>query len=108
MVRTVEELAADVRRVVGDDNNSDEVIELLENITDTVNAGNANEYNKEKFDALDREWRERYTRRFMGEVDRQKATEDDQRVSEANEDETDEVKEDIRVEDLFEDKKERE
>ena len=104
MVRTVEELAADVRRVVGDDNNSDEVIELLENITDTVNANSANEYNKEKFDALDREWRERYTRRFMGEVDRQKAAEDDQRVTEADEDETDDVKEDIKIDDLFEEK----
>jgi len=104
VVRTVEELAADVRRVVGDDNNSDEVIELLENITDTVNANSANEYNKEKFDALDREWRERYTRRFMGEVDRQKAAEDDQRVTEADEDETDDVKEDIKIDDLFEEK----
>ena len=99
MVRTVEELAADVRKVVGDDDQRDEVIELLENIADTVNAGNANEYNKERFDALDREWRERYTRRFMGEVDGQKAAEDDQRVTEADEDE---VKEDIKVEDLFE------
>lgn len=104
MVRTVEELAADVRKVVGDDNNSDEVIELLENITDTVNAGNSTEYTKEKFDALDREWRERYTRRFMGEVDRQKAAEGEQRVTEADEDETEEVKEDIKIDDLFEEK----
>jgi len=107
MVRTVEELAADVRKVVGDDNNSDEVIELLENITDTVNAGNANEYNKEKFDALDKEWRERYTRRFMGEVDRQKAAEDEQRVTETDDDETDDVKEDIKIDDLFGEKEDK-
>ena len=107
MVRTVEELAADVRKVVGDDNNSDEVIELLENITDTVNASNANEYNKEKFDALDREWRERYTRRFMGEVDKQRENEDEKRVTDMDEDETDEVKEDIKIDDLFGDKEDK-
>lgn len=107
MVRTVEELAADVRKVVGDDNNSDEVIELLENITDTVNANSANEYNKEKFDALDREWRERYTRRFMGEVDRQRESEDEKRVTEAAEDETEEVKEDIKIDDLFGEKEDK-
>lgn len=107
MVRTVEELAADVRRVVGDDDQRDEVIELLENIADTVNAGNANEYNKERFDALDREWRERYTRRFMGEVDRQREAEDEKRVTEADEDETEEVKEDIKIDDLFEEKEDK-
>lgn len=107
MVRTVEELAADVRRVVGDDNNSDEVIELLENITDTVNANSANEYNKEKFDALDREWRERYTRRFMGEVDRQRESEDEKRVTDMDDDETEEVKEDIKIDDLFEEKEDK-
>lgn len=107
MVRTVEELAADVRKVVGDDNNSDEVIELLENITDTVNAGNANEYNKERFDALDKEWRERYTRRFMGEVDRQREAEDEKRVTDMDEDETEEVKEDIKIDDLFGEKEDK-
>lgn len=107
MVRTVEELAADVRKVVGDDNNSDEVIELLENITDTVNAGNSTEYTKEKFDALDREWRERYTRRFMGEVDRQRESEDEKRVTETDDDETDEVKEDIKIDDLFGEKEDK-
>ena len=107
MVRTVEELAADVRKVVGDDDQRDEVIELLENIADTVNAGNANEYNKERFDALDREWRERYTRRFMGEVDRQRESEDEKRVTEADEDEADEVKEDIKIDDLFGEKEDK-
>lgn len=107
MVRTVEELAADVRKVVGDDDQRDEVIELLENIADTVNAGNANEYNKERFDALDREWRERYTRRFMGEVDRQREAEDEKRVTETDDNETEEVKEDIKIDDLFGEKEDK-
>lgn len=107
MVRTVEELAADVRKVVGDDDQRDEVIELLENIADTVNAGNSTEYTKEKFDALDKEWRERYTRRFMGEVDRQRETEDEKRVTDMDEDETEEVKEDIKIDDLFEEKEDK-
>ena len=96
-----------MRKVVGDDDQRDEVIELLENIADTVNAGNANEYNKERFDALDREWRERYTRRFMGEVDRQRESEDEKRVTEADEDEADEVKEDIKIDDLFGEKEDK-
>lgn len=107
MVRTVEELAADVRRVVGDDDQRDEVIELLENLADTVNAGNSTEYTKEKFDALDREWRERYTRRFMGEVDRPREAEDEKRVTDMDEDETEEVKEDIKIDDLFGEKEDK-
>lgn len=97
MKKTAEELASMVKAIVGEDNNSDEVIELMEDITDSVNTDDT--YTKEKFDELDRTWRERYTKRFMGDV---KETEE----TTTEEDKTEE-KEDISIEDLFEEKKER-
>lgn len=97
MRKTAEELASMVKAIVGEDNNSDEVIELMEDITDSVNTDDS--YTKEKFDELDRTWRERYTKRFMGDV---KETEET-----ATEEDKSEEKEDISIEDLFEEKKER-
>lgn len=83
-----------IKNIVGEDNNSDEVIELMEDVTDSV--ANETEYTKEKFDELDRNWRERYTKRFMGEV-----TENREEETPA---ENDEKVEDISIDDLFEDK----
>lgn len=97
MKKTAEELASMVKAIVGEGNNSDEVIELMEDISDSVNTDDT--YTKEKFDELDRTWRERYTKRFMGDV-----KETEETVTE--EDKTEE-KEDISIEDLFEEKKER-
>ena len=97
MKKTAEELASMVKAIVGEDNNSDEVIELMEDISDSVNTDDT--YTKEKFDALDRTWRERYTKRFMGDV---KETEEI-----ATDEDKSEEKEDISIEDLFEEKKER-
>ena len=96
MRKTAEELASMVKAIVGEDNNSDEVIELMEDISDSVNTDDT--YTKEKFDELDRTWRERYTKRFMGDV---KETEEDK-----SEEDKSEEKEDISIEDLFEEKKE--
>ena len=100
-VKTAEELLTSLRAILGEDNNSDEVIELFENITDSVNAGANTEYTKEKFDALDRDWRKRYTERFMGKADDLRDAEDERRET-VTDDSTDEVDEEIKVEDLFE------
>lgn len=95
MRKSAEELAAMVKTIVGEDNNSDEVIELMEDISDSV--GGDDNYTKEKFDELDRTWRERYTRRFMGEV----KTEPEERETET---ETKTEDEEIKIDDLFEEK----
>lgn len=97
--KTAEELASMIRSIVGEDNNTDEVIELLEDVSDSVTAENDNSYTKEKFDELDRTWRERYTKRFMGEVS-------DDRI-EKDVDEAEDEKEDITIEDLFDKKEEK-
>lgn len=47
------------------DNTSDEYLSFVEDITDTINANANNEYNKEKYDALDAQWRQRYKERFL-------------------------------------------
>lgn len=53
---------------IGDDN-SDEAIELLEDVTDTLNdyeTRTADSTNwKEKYETNDREWRDKYKERFM-------------------------------------------
>lgn len=95
MRRTAEELANMIKNIVGEDNNSDEVIELMEDVSDSVT--DETEYTKEKFDELDRTWRERYTKRFMGEVS-------ENREEETPAENDEKVEEDISIEDLFEDK----
>lgn len=100
MRKSAEELAAMVKAIVGEDNNSDEVIELMEDITDSV-SGDDN-YTKEKFDELDRTWRERYTRRFMGEVKDTTDTDTEEKETDADT----QREEEISIDDLFEEKKE--
>lgn len=93
MRKSAEELAMMVKKIVGEDNNSDEVIELLESITDSVNPDT--EYTKERFDELDRTWRDRYIARFMGEV---KSEEDETPMEDDREENVDES---ITINDLF-------
>lgn len=98
-VRTKDEILELVRARVGDDS-SDEVIEFIEDITDTLN-----DYEKRlsdstdwraKYEENDAEWREKYKARFFGK--------------EVVEDETEVVDEEdnklMKYEDLFEEVKE--
>lgn len=100
MVKTAEELANAFVKIIGEDNKSDEVLEFMENLSDTVNASKQtnSEYNKDKFDALEKEWRERYMKRFMGKVE---GTDNDTDNAKEREQEKDEINEDITIDELF-------
>ena len=63
-IKTRDEIVASFNQLIGD-NSSDEVLSLIEDITDTMNANNNNEYNKQRYDELDASWRQRYKERFL-------------------------------------------
>lgn len=64
MVVSKDELIECVKNLVGD-NTSDDVITLLENLSDTLtNSGEDNENWKKKYDELDANWRRKYIERF--------------------------------------------
>lgn len=96
-VRTREEILEAVRARVGDDN-SDEVIAFIEDITDTLNDYEARLSDstdwKVKYEENDAEWREKYKARFFGKE-----------VVETEIDDEEEVKS-MKYEDLFEEVKE--
>lgn len=48
-----------------DDLNGDTQLGFLEDLTDTINAGAENMQWKQKYEDNDKEWREKYRRRFM-------------------------------------------
>lgn len=65
MVRSKEELIEEIRAVVGEDT-SDNVITLIENVTDTITeleTTDGEEW-KQKFEENDKMWREKYISRF--------------------------------------------
>ena len=68
MVKTKDEIISMISARIGEDN-SDEAIELLEDVTDTLTdyetrtADNTNW--KERYEANDKEWRDKYKERFM-------------------------------------------
>lgn len=68
MVKTKDEIISMISARIGDDN-SDEAIELLEDVTDTLTdyeTRTADSTNwKEKYEANDKEWRDKYKERFM-------------------------------------------
>ena len=73
MVKSKEEIIASLKSIIGEDN-SDEAITLLEDVTDTLSVDNSAitaelEEMKQKYTDLDNEWRKRYRDRFYGDVD---------------------------------------
>lgn len=68
MIKTKDEIINMISARIGEDN-SDEAIGLLEDITDTLNdyeTRTADSTNwKEKYETNDKEWREKYKERFM-------------------------------------------
>lgn len=99
-VVTKEELLNAISEIVGEDN-SDNVISLIENVTDTIDslteaAADSTDW-RQKYEDNDNEWRAKYKARFFD-------TGDDESVEESIEeieDEDDEV-EKTTYEDLFE------
>lgn len=64
MLRSKDEIMASLKLVIGDDT-SDETIALLEDISDTLDAGAYNVDWKGKCEETEREWRERYKAKFF-------------------------------------------
>ena len=65
-VKTLDEMIAAANEIIGE-NNSDEVISFLEDLTDTISAREQDGTNwKEKYEQNDAEWRKRYRDRFSG------------------------------------------
>lgn len=101
-VRTKEELLELVKTRIGEDN-SDEALAFIEDITDTLSDLEAKSTTdwEEKYNSLDNEWRERYKARFFSApVD----VKEDDFVDDVN-DVEDETK-DLTFESLFEEEKE--
>lgn len=90
--RTKEELLASIHTVVGD-NNSDEALTLIEDITDTydgLSANNSEDW-KKKYEDNDKAWRAKYRERFFSG----KEDEIDEEIEEEN------TREKYRYENLF-------
>lgn len=90
-VKTVDEIMAKVRERIGEDN-SDEAIEFIEDISDTLESFSNVEDWKTKFEENDKKWREKYRDRFF--TSKEEVEEDD--IEEPEE------KEKKKFEDLFE------
>lgn len=91
-VKTIDEIMAKVRERIGEDD-SDEAIEFIEDISDTLESFSNVEDWKTKYEENDKKWREKYRDRFFTskEVD-----DDDDDIVEPEE------KEKKTFEDLFE------
>lgn len=88
MVRTKEELLDKIRVRVGDDA-GDDVLELIEDISDTYDdlnkrAGDSTDW-EAKYNELDRSWRERYRDRFYGSASGDNEAHDDEKDEQMNE-----------------------
>lgn len=101
-VKTREELLEIVKTRIGEDN-SDEALAFIEDITDTLADFEAKASTdwEEKYNSLDNEWRERYKARFFSApVD----TKEDDFVDDVND--VEEETKDLTFEALFEEEKE--
>lgn len=90
-VKTVDEIMAKVRERIGEDD-SDEAIGFIEDISDTLESFSNTEDWKTKYEENDKKWREKYRNRFFSSKE------------EVEEDEIEEPeeKEKKKFEDLFE------
>lgn len=90
-VKTVDEIMAKVRERIGEDD-SDEAIGFIEDISDTLKSFSNAEDWKTKYEENDKKWREKYRDRFF--TSKEEVEEDD--IEEPEE------KEKKKFEDLFE------
>ena len=90
-VKTVDEIMKKVRERIGEDD-SDEAIEFIEDISDTFNSYLSIEDWKTKYEENDKKWREKYRDRFF--TSKEEVEEDE--IEEPEE------KEKKKFEDLFE------
>lgn len=90
-VKTVDEIMAKVRERIGEDD-SDEAIGFIEDISDTLESFSSGEDWKTKYEENDKKWREKYRDRFF--TSKEEVEEDE--IEEPEE------KEKKKFEDLFE------
>lgn len=77
MIVTTEQLLQQITDILGD-RTDDESLSLLENASDTLNQYTDAENWKQKYEDNDKEWRERYKKRFMGDADEPPINEPDE------------------------------
>ena len=113
---TKEELIEKFKNYAGEDVTSDAAIELLEDISDSVEVekeeeekGEGGEDWEAKYKELDESWRKKYAERFSEPGDREKEPEEEGEEKEEETEETEEERaENVTYEDLFEEKKKKE
>lgn len=93
-VKTIDEIMKKVRERIGEDN-SDEAIEFIEDISDTFESFSNTEDWKTKYEENDKKWREKYRERFFTSKEEVEEVEEDE-IEEPEE------KEKKKFEDLFE------
>jgi len=103
MKRTLDEILSAVNSIVGEENTDDAVINLIEDLTDTINAApEADDTSAAEVERLTKEladFKRRYKERFLGRVPEDEQETDDEEEIEA-EDETPDA-EKITVKDIF-------
>lgn len=110
---TKEELIEKFKNYAGEDVTSDAAIELLEDISDSVEVekeeeGEGGEDWETKYKELDESWRKKYAERFSEPGDKEKEPEEEKEEEEETEETEEERAENVTYEDLFEEKKKKE
>ena len=67
-----DELIEKVKKYVGD-RNDDETIEIIEDISDSIDTSDLDEW-KKKYEENDKMWRDKYIARFLGKKEEEKLT----------------------------------
>ena len=112
---TKEELIEKFKNYAGEDVTSDAAIELLEDISDSIEVekeeteeGEGGEDWEAKYKELDESWRKKYAERFSEPGDKEKEPEEEKEEEEETEETEEERAENVTYEDLFEEKKKKE
>lgn len=112
---TKEELIEKFKNYAGEDVTSDAAIELLEDISDSVEVetekteeGEGGEDWETKYKELDESWRKKYAERFSEPGEKEKEPEEEKEEEEETEETEEERAENVTYEDLFEEKKKKE
>ena len=94
-IRSKEEIIKSLTALIGE-NDSDEALTMVEDVSDTIDSLNENngEDWKNRYDELDKSWRKRYKERFLSGPDKKEEEEKDA-----------EEKKTYKFEDLFEEEK---
>lgn len=99
-VKSKDDLLAELKTRFGEDDNSDDTLSFIEDISDTYDdlseqVSKSGEW-KDRYEQNDREWRQKYKERFFS-----KPSSEDETVTDTDEDEETETKKPMTFEDLF-------